>query len=169
MRTLVLMRHAKAERTSASGEDFDRALTERGRADARLMGAVLARAGVKPDTALVSAAARTRETWEEASQSFGDVDVSFEPGLYHAGPGALRRALEAAEERAGALILVGHNPGLHELAVDLTIEGAAAPSELEQVTARFPTAAAAVFRMDAGGRPMFDGLYLPETHGGGGE
>ena len=60
----------------------------------------------------------------------------------------------------GAVILVGHNPGLHQLAVELLVEGAASASEMARVRSRFPTATAAVFEMDAAGRPTFDGLYL---------
>lgn len=166
MKTLVLMRHAKAERSAESGLDFDRALTERGRADAALIGRVLAERGVKPDRALVSSARRTTETWEAASASFGDVEVAYERTLYHAEPAAIRRAVEALEDVAGVLIVVGHNPGVHQYAVDLMIESAAAPSMLDRMT-RFPTAAAAVFGVDPAGRASFEALHLPETYGGG--
>jgi phosphohistidine phosphatase len=166
MKTLVLLRHAKAERSSDTGRDFDRALTERGRADAALMGRVLAERGIKPDRALVSSARRTTETWEQASASFGDAEVAFDRGLYHAEPNAIRRAVEAIEEEAGVLIVVGHNPGIHQYAVELMVESAAAPSMLDRMT-RFPTAAAAVFGVDPAGRAAFEALHLPETYGGG--
>lgn len=167
MKTLVLLRHAKAERQSDTGQDFDRALTDRGRADARLMGRVLAEAGIRPDRALVSAARRTRETWDAASESFGDVEVAFDRALYHAEAGAIRRAVEALEEEAGVLIVVGHNPGLHQAAFELMTESAAAPSMLDRIASRFPTAAAAVFAVDPAGRAVFEALHLPETYGGG--
>lgn len=167
MKTLVLLRHAKAERAAPSGEDFDRALTERGRADARLMGRVLAERGIKPDRALVSAAQRTRDTWEAASESFGDAEVAFERSLYNADSGTIRRAVDALEEDAGVLIVIGHNPGIHQTAVELTVEGAAAPSMLDRITSRFPTGAAAVFTIDAAGRAQFEALHLPEMYGGG--
>lgn len=167
MKTLVLLRHAKAERQSGTGEDFDRALTDRGRDDARLMGRVLAGVGIKPDRALVSAARRTRETWDAASESFGDCEATFDRALYHAEAGAIRRAIEAVQDEAGVLIVVGHNPGLHQAAYELMIESAAAPSVLDRITSRFPTAAAAVFSVDPAGRAVFEALYLPEAYGGG--
>ena len=168
MNRLILLRHAKAERTAPSGEDFDRALSERGRRDARLMGGVLAERGVRPNAAWVSPALRTRETWTEAEAAFGAVETRFENDLYHATAGVMRRLIEANEGVDGAVIVVGHNPGLHQLAVDLLIEGAASATEISRMRSRFPTATAAVFEMDAAGRPSFDGLYLAADYGGGG-
>src|SRR4051794_14168259 len=102
MPRLILLRHAKAESKSASGEDIDRALAERGHDDARLMGRVLAEAGLNPAVALVSPARRTRETWSDAALAFaGPVEASFDKALYHAGSHALRRAVEPYEGQAG--------------------------------------------------------------------
>jgi phosphohistidine phosphatase len=168
MRRLILLRHAKAERQAASGDDFDRALSERGRSDARLMGRVLMERGVRPDTAWVSAARRTRETWDEAQEAFGDVDVHLERALYNASAAVIRRMIEDDEGADGAVMVVGHNPGLHQVVVELLVEGAASASEIARATSRFPTATAAVFDIDAAGRPSFDGLYLAADFGGGG-
>ena len=63
MRRLLLLRHAKAERSQPGGRDHDRVLAERGRADAKKLGVYLARHAFVPDRAVVSTAARTRETW----------------------------------------------------------------------------------------------------------
>jgi phosphohistidine phosphatase len=169
MRRLVLFRHAKAERQAASGEDFDRALTERGRRDAQLIGRALAEAGVKPGLALVSASVRTRETWEASSLGSDATEVRFERGLYNASAGQLRRAVEAVEDAGETIVLVGHNPGLHELAVALMVEGAASGALLDRVKGKFPTATAIVYDLDVAGRPLFAGLYLPKDHGGGAE
>jgi phosphohistidine phosphatase len=181
MRRLVLFRHAKAERQAASGEDFDRALTERGRRDAHLIGRALAEAGVKPSLALVSASLRTRETWEASGLSSDGTEVSFERGLYNASASVLRRTVEALEDAAEnaaenasgtapeTVILVGHNPALHELAVRLLIEGAASGALLDRVKGKFPTATAIVFDLDVAGRPLFAGLYIPKDYGGGAE
>ena len=81
MNRLILMRHAKAERDSGSGRDMDRPLSSRGVADAGLVARALADRGVRPDVALVSAAARTRQTWDAAHYAFGDVQVAIEPAL----------------------------------------------------------------------------------------
>jgi len=173
MRRLVLFRHAKAERHAASGDDFDRALTERGRRDAHLIGRALAEAGVKPGLALVSAARRTRETWEASGLGSDETEVRFDRGLYNASAGLLRRAVGAVEDAAGdgpgTVVLAGHNPGLQELAVGLLIEGAASGALLDRVKGKFPTATAIVFDLDVAGRPLFAGLYIPKDFGGGAE
>ncbi|HWE47250.1 MAG TPA: histidine phosphatase family protein [Caulobacteraceae bacterium] len=168
MQRLILLRHAKAERTATSGDDFDRALCERGKRDAKLMGEVLAERGVRPTRAWVSPALRTRETWAEAAPAFGFVEARFLNDLYHATASLMRRLIEGDEGEDGTVILVGHNPGLHQLAVDLLVEGAAGAREVDRMRGRFPTATAAVFDIDAAGRPVFDGLYLAADHGGGG-
>ena len=70
MDRLILMRHAKAERRSASGDDFDRLLTDDGRGDAAMVGLALAKDGLAPTLVLVSAAQRAVETWETMRGSF---------------------------------------------------------------------------------------------------
>ena len=168
MQRLILLRHAKAERSAPSGEDFDRPLAERGRADAKLMGRVLADAGLTPDLALVSSAARTRQTWEEASRAFGrEIETYADKRLYLAGSAAMRAMVEELEGRDGTLILVGHNPGIHQLALQLLIEGAAAASTIARITSKFPTASAVAFEVDAAGRPAYDGVFFAADYGGG--
>ena len=66
MDRLILMRHGKAERHAAQGGDFERALAERGRQDVALIASALAAEDLSPDLVLVSAARRTRETWDAA-------------------------------------------------------------------------------------------------------
>jgi phosphohistidine phosphatase len=168
MDRLILLRHAKAERNAPSGDDFDRALSERGRTDARLMGRVLAEAGWRPTTAWVSAAARTRETWAFASEAFAPLEPQYLKSLYHASSNVMMRLIEADEGAPGTVMIVGHNPGIHQLALELLIAGAASAHDLSQVRGRFPTATAVVFEIDAAGRPSFDGIYLASDHGGGG-
>jgi phosphohistidine phosphatase len=161
MQRLILMRHAEAERGAASGRDRDRALSPGGRADARAMGKALAARGLRPDVALVSPASRTRQTWDLAHDAFGDAEVHTDEPLYNGSADTLRQAIEAVEDEAGCLIVVAHNPGVHLLAVEYLIEGAAAPGDLDRMSGGFPTAAAALFRIDATGRRVFDGLVQP--------
>jgi phosphohistidine phosphatase len=168
MQRLILMRHAKAERAAPSGEDVDRSLTNRGREDARIIGRVLAAAGWTPTAAWVSSAQRTRDTWEVASEAFGEVEVTFDRALYHATSRAMLTLIEADEGAPGTVMIVGHNPGMHQLAMELLIAGAASARDIGHVRSRFPTATAVVFEIDAAGRPGFDGLYLAADHGGGG-
>ena len=162
MDRLILFRHGKAEAESASGEDFDRRLAPRGERESAQMGATLADLGLKPDVVLVSPAARTRGTWAAAEHHFPDAKVSYDDDLYHADSGAVRHAAERAGRSARTVMVVGHNPGLQELAVRLLQEGHAPASLVHRAQRRFPTAAAAVFLFDAAGRPAYDGLFFPE-------
>lgn len=161
MQRLILMRHADAERAAASGRDRDRALSTRGRADAALMGRALARRGFRPDLALVSPATRTRETWDLVHDSFGDVQIRQDEPLYNGSADVLRAFVEDAEDGAGCLMVVAHNPGVHLLAVEYLIEGAASPSVLDRMSGGFPTGAAAVFAVDIAGRLTFEGFLQP--------
>ncbi|MDR3511851.1 MAG: histidine phosphatase family protein [Caulobacteraceae bacterium] len=162
MHRLILLRHGKAESVSATGGDFDRGLTERGRRDSALIGRVLAEAGVKPDLVLVSAARRTQETWDELARAFPDTHVEVSRQLYLASCEQLEAAVDPIPERLDVMI-VGHNPGLHEFALALARRADVRAHRLDS----FPTAAAAVFRIDGEGEVALEGLYLPREHGGG--
>jgi phosphohistidine phosphatase len=169
MRRLILFRHAKAEPRGAGMDDFDRPLAQRGREDAALMGRVLAGEGLVPDLALVSPARRASETWLYARDAFPEAKAELRRDLYNAAPETIREEVEKSAEAADTVIVVGHNPGIHELAVELLIEGAASAAEIERVAARFPTATAAALLIDEAGRASFDGLFLAKEHGGEGE
>jgi phosphohistidine phosphatase len=162
MDRLILLRHGKAEAESASGEDFDRRLAPRGERESAAMAAYLADLGFTPDVALVSPAARTRDTWAAAEASFPGAKVSYGDDLYHADSEGVRRAAEAARKTARTVLVVGHNPGLQELTVRLLMEGHAPSSLIAKAQQRFPTAAASVFLFDDNGRPSYDGLFFPE-------
>lgn len=140
MKQLILLRHAKAVPADQADDDFDRPLAERGREDAPRMAAALVDAGAAPDIVLVSDARRTRETWELARPSFSKADVRFLKSLYLCPAEILMREAE----RAGLdrVMLVGHNPGLHDLASRLAHRNNALETKLRN---KFPTAAAAVF------------------------
>ena len=127
------------------------------------MGRALAQRGMKPDMALVSGARRTRDTWDAVSEHFGDVELQVCDALYNAPADVLRRAVEAAEDQAGCLLLIAHNPGVHQLAVEYLIESAASPAVLDKMSGGFPTGAAAIFTVDAAGRPSHEGWMTPET------
>ena len=161
MQRLILMRHAEAERAAGSGRDRDRGLSARGRGDAAAMGRALAARGLRPDLALVSPAARTRQTWELLHDAFGDVQIRDDDALYNGGADALRRLIEAVEDEAGCLMLVAHNPGVHLLAVEYLVEGAASPSILDRMSGGFPPGAAAIFGVDVAGRLTLEGYLQP--------
>ncbi|GIJ27717.1 phosphohistidine phosphatase [Micromonospora qiuiae] len=122
-RTLVLLRHAKAEPPTPDGPDTARPLAARGRADARAAGAWLARHGLLPDVVLCSAALRTRQTWHEVEMGMtgsppeggpaGPVPiVRYEPQAYEAHPDELLTLLRGVEPNAARVLFIAHNPGI---------------------------------------------------------
>lgn len=166
MKTLILFRHAKAERKADSGADFDRELTKTGLQDAELMGRVLAQAGYKPDAAIVSSARRARETWEHAAIPFTGVATAYSRRLYEASPRTLMEMAETELRRAECVVVVAHNPGLHELAVALLRQGGATAADVARAQGSFPTAAVAAFSVDDDGALSAARLLYPADHGG---
>ena len=166
MDRLILMRHAKAERRSAGGEDFARPLTEEGRKDAGLVGKALAKDGLAPALVLVSAAQRTIETWEAMRETFPKARIHTLQSLYNAAPMAILDTLEGLT--TGTVMVIGHNPGIHELAVGLLRENGAGSAVLGKVASRFPTATAVAFVIDPNGRAHYDGVFYAADLGGGG-
>lgn len=140
MRQLVLLRHAKAATNSDSGEDFDRPLAPRGQTDAPVVGKALADAGASPELVLVSSARRTRETWNLVAPNFHTAVVDFRDELYLAEAELIMRAAETSG--AVRVMVVAHNPGLHELASRLASRMTPLESKLR---AKYPTAAGAIF------------------------
>lgn len=143
MRRVILLRHAKSSWADADQQDFERPLNPRGRRAAATVGAWLAGQDILPDAALVSAAQRTRETWSLLGPAFASVPATFRPDLYHAEAAALLRALRAAPADAGTVIVVGHQPGIGETAINLLPD---APEDADYL--RYPTAAVAVIDFD---------------------
>ncbi len=114
MRQLILLRHAHAESATSGQDDLERPLSETGRAEARAAGDWLREHGLQPDRVLSSSAARTRETLA-ALGDIGGAEVYEDASIYEASPGTLV-ALADANRDAECLLLVGHNPGLEQLA-----------------------------------------------------
>jgi phosphohistidine phosphatase len=122
-RTLLVLRHAKAEHVEGKA-DLDRELTSRGRRDAAAAGGWLREAALLPDRVLCSSSARTRQTWRELSAALGpqagQAAVSFESRLYYAGTGRLLDAVRETGDGVRTVLLVGHNPAVHDLVAGLT-------------------------------------------------
>jgi phosphohistidine phosphatase len=146
----MLLRHAKTENDAPSGRDQDRRLDDRGRLDAAAVGGWIGRHPPFPDAILVSTAVRAQQTWEIVREAMQDAAkarsprVEFLAELYGADPTQLLqiiRMAEAADPRR--LMVVGHNPGMHELALALAGSGdATAKKALED---NLPTAGLAIF------------------------
>ena len=163
MDRLILFRHGKTEARAASGEDFDRQLTPRGSRDVRLVADALAAAGFAPDRALVSAAVRTRETWEAIAPAFPNAILETRAELYDADA---RGLLAAGQTPLGRTVaIVAHNPGLQILAIALAGR-ARAPSYEARLRAGLATGAAAVFAF-AEDQVEALGLFYPADYGGG--
>jgi phosphohistidine phosphatase len=146
MRRLLLLRHAKAAPLTLE-DDFERPLTESGRADALGVGQWLAGHGLIPDRCLYSGAARTRETYEIVARALPRaIEAVEQNALYEATRFLILGLLRELPTSAHAHLVVGHNPGMGDIANLLTGEGAA--TERLRLASKFPTAALAVIAFD---------------------
>lgn len=144
MKLLGLLRHAKSDWDDLGLKDFDRGLNGRGRKGAKLMGRHIAEHGVAWERIVASPAERVRRTLEASGH---DEAVTWDERLYLAGATTLLDVLRDSGGEAESVLLVGHNPGLHELIFALV------PPEAEndlfgEAVAKFPTAAFAVLECD---------------------
>jgi phosphohistidine phosphatase len=147
MSELYLLRHAKAVSKDSDFRDIDRPLDERGRDGARAIAQWLARNKVRPGLVLCSPAARTRETLDLVAGAFGPPpDIRYESGLYLADADRLLARLRDVPEQVQCAMLVGHNPGIHELAQSLCdVTGGPLAGRL---AANLPTAGLAQYRIE---------------------
>ena len=148
MRRLMLLRHAKTETDAPSGRDQDRRLDERGRRDAAEIGAWLARNPPFPDLVQVSPAIRAKQTWELAWEVMKNhvrpPGIEFVPELYASDPSQMLHAIRLASiSDPKQLMVVGHNPGMHELALMLT--GSGDKAAREALYDNLPTSGLVVF------------------------
>jgi len=142
LKTILLLRHAKSSWDEPGLDDFDRPLNARGRAAAARMGEEMRALGVECDLALVSPARRAAGTFELVCREWsGAGEWRFEPRLYLASPADMLAIAAELADSVGRLMLVGHNPGMHELALELTAGDGAPQRRLAE--AKFPTGALA--------------------------
>jgi phosphohistidine phosphatase len=147
MLTLSLLRHAKSSWDEPALDDYDRPLAKRGKKAAPEIGAALAAMGLRPDLVLCSGAVRARETLDLVLSKLGGPapEIVYDEALYMATPAGLLARLRKVAARADAprhVMLVGHNPGLEELALMLVGSGGA--DDRARMAEKFPTAALAV-------------------------
>jgi phosphohistidine phosphatase len=166
LRRLVVLRHAKSAWPEGV-PDHRRYLAPRGRRDAPAAGIALAESDSLPDLALCSTAVRARQTWELASAEWGTPPpVRYEPRLYAADVPDLLDAIHQVPPEVETLLVVGHNPGLEELVLELA--GDSLDDALDEVRVKFPTSAIAVLAWHgstwqdlAPGTALLTGLTVP--------
>lgn len=146
MRRVYLLRHAKSSWKNRSLADRDRPLAGRGKRAAKAVAGHIEAEGIRPDLVLCSPARRSRETLERVEAAFGDrVEARFEEALYGAGEAELLARLRALPPELDSVMIVGHNPGLEDLALGLASEGA----ERARMEEKYPTAALATIDLPA--------------------
>jgi phosphohistidine phosphatase len=148
MRRLMLLRHAKTENDAPSGRDQDRRLDNRGRHDAAEIGGWIGRHPPFPDLVLVSPAVRAHQTWEIAWEAMKErvpaPQVELVAELFGADVSHLLETIrDASSADPKRLMIVGHNPGMHELA--LALAGSGDPAGRHALTDNLPTSGLAVF------------------------
>ena len=145
MLRLVLFRHGQAV-PHDQGPDINRSLTVTGQRESGATAQALADNGIVPDLVLVSPATRTRETWESAKSFFRDTEMRFERDLYLATPDVILSLLQALESGPKTVMIVGHNPALHDFALECY--GFGDRYAFARLRDEFPTAGCAVFDFD---------------------
>jgi phosphohistidine phosphatase len=142
------MRHAKSDWGEAALDDFDRPLNDRGWKTARRMGKELSRRAIRFDLVIASPAARVRETIDGLTEKLElKAEIRFEPRMYSASEQTLLEIVRNLPEGVHSPLLVGHNPGLQQLIVELTYRDTNA--RRHRVGEKFPTGALAQLELAA--------------------
>ncbi len=143
---MFLLRHAKSSWADPALADHDRPLAPRGRRAAKRIADYVRSEGVRPALVLCSSARRARETLTELNEALGDqAEVLVTDDLYGADAGEILHRLGEVDQNIASVMIVGHNPGLHDLALELTGDGAAAA--ISQLHTKFPTGALATLHV----------------------
>jgi phosphohistidine phosphatase len=141
VKVLYLLRHAKSSWDDPALSDHERPLAPRGRRAAARIAEHLKGEGIRPALVICSSSRRTRQTLERIATALPDVPVQVEADLYGADAGSLHRRLHRLPDTADSVLLVGHNPGLHDLTLTLAGDGDA--EILARLRAKMPTGALA--------------------------
>lgn len=154
MKHLYLLRHAKSSWENEALQDYDRPLAPRGLRAGSVMCQYMIEQNIRPDLVLCSSAKRTRETFDTIAPALDGVPVIFEKRIYEATSSQLLDRLRELSDEIGGVMLIGHNPGIQNLALLLADapedaeKAARADTRLERVRAKFPTAALACMTFD---------------------
>jgi phosphohistidine phosphatase len=149
MKRLYLLRHAKAVPPDPQADDHARELTVRGMHDASAIARYIRKNGFEPQLLLASTSARTRQTAELVLREI-EAKADYREGLYLAEPGKILSFIEGAPQGISSLMVIGHNPGLEELATRLAREAVRRKERARRdvLEEKFPTAALAVLDFD---------------------
>jgi phosphohistidine phosphatase len=147
-KTLTLLRHAKAEAGASGQEDKARGLTERGVRGTEIIGKYLSEKGLQPDKVLCSSSIRTTETFLKVERAINrPLPVEYSDKLYLASAAEMLNLIATVPGTVQHLMVVAHNPGIHELCIKLAKEGD--EQLIEKMTVKFPTCAVATFTCHA--------------------
>jgi phosphohistidine phosphatase len=145
MRRLYLLRHAKSSWELAGQLDYERGLTERGADDLVLISQLIRDHEIAPDFIFCSGARRARDTLKGVAKAMpSDAQVEYTDAIYQASARDLLMVLRGVPAKYNSVLLVGHNPAIHNLSVEIARES----EELVRLAAKFPTAALAEFQLD---------------------
>jgi phosphohistidine phosphatase len=153
VKRLLLIRHAKSSWDDPALSDHERPLAPRGTRAAERLRAHLEGSDLRPDLVLSSSSRRTRETLELLAPAFGNAERSIEDGLYGADGTELLERLRGVPDDVSTVALIGHNPGIEDLVLELAEEG----TDLDRIREKFPTGALAVLGIDAPWRDLATG------------
>ena len=153
MKRIYLLRHAKSSWDDPGLPDHDRPLAPRGRKAVKALARHLRSEAVEPEIVLCSSARRARETLEQLTELLDDAQVLVEEALYAAEAEQLLERLRRLPDRIERVMIVAHNPGLQDLALDLASSG----SDLERLRGKFPTGALATIAFPGSWRDVAPG------------
>ncbi|MFN8084151.1 MAG: histidine phosphatase family protein [Dermatophilaceae bacterium] len=155
-RTLILVRHSKAEQVFGK-PDHDRELTDRGHRDAKALGEWLHGHGLICDVVVCSTSMRTRQTWEGIEAGGGGTEViEYARAIYSGGTHGLLQVIRDSGGEADTLMLVGHNPGIAAL-TSLLADGKGSREAHQALAQGFPTSGTAVLRYSGHWGDITDG------------
>ena len=149
MLTLSLLRHGQSSWDDPDLIDHERPLSKHGKDTAKIISNFIADHGLVPDRILCSSAVRARETLDVLLNRLGppQPDITLEPALYLATPTVMLGFIRETARSVRHLMVIGHNPGLHALALDLT--GSGSRRDITSMAIKFPSGALAVLTFEA--------------------
>lgn len=143
MKTIYLLRHAKSSWDQPYLDDYQRPLAPRGSKAAPRLGRYMAKEKLIPQRVLCSGARRAQESWELVSDALGvTVPVKVLPEIYEGSTGTLKGLIHGLPDSEDSVLLVGHNPTFHHLA--LSLAGSGEETALQRLQFKYPTGALAI-------------------------